>query len=237
MLVVLKIGGSVISNKNEPYSLRADYLRKLGPILREFVRKGNSLVVIHGGGSFGHPKVKEILEKGSDLRREGWDVVNLMLEMSLRVARELGENFVVHSSSSIWCSSGPFVRPILDSLRLGWIPILQGNVVYPGRVLSGDEIAVALARELRADYLLFATDVDGVYDEWPQGKPLKYVKACEVSAKESDSIDVTGGMKKKLEEINKLPPTICARIFNGLVPENVEKALYGEDVGTLVCPC
>ncbi len=237
MLVILKLGGSVISDKNVPYSLKLEYVEELGKVLREFVAEGNSLVVVHGGGSFGHPKVKEIVESGSDLRERGWEVVNLMLRMSLEISKKLGEGFVVHSSTSLWSSEGPFVKTLLESLEMGWIPVLQGNVVYPGRVLSGDEIAVALAKELNADEVLFATDVDGVYDSWPGGKPLKSVKACEVEARGSDSIDVTGGMKRKLEAINELPRGICARIFNGSKLENVAKALRGEDVGTLVCPC
>ena len=237
MLAILKLGGSVISNKSEPYSLRLEYLRKLGPILRDFVKKGNSLILIHGGGSFGHPKVKEIIERGWSLRSRGWEVVNLMLKMSLNVVEALGEGFVVHSSTSMWSDSKPFSKPLLESLEMGWIPVLQGNVVYPGRVLSGDEIAVALAKELKPDLLLFATDVDGVYDDWPNGTLLRDVRACEIEAGGSDSIDVTGGMRKKLMEINRLPPGICAQIFNGLKIENIERALRGEEVGTRVCPC
>ena len=238
LLVILKLGGSVISDKRVPYSLNVRYLRELGGVLRDALGKGIGIVLIHGGGSFGHPKVKELMENGKDLRGHGWEVVNVMGSMTLKVVEALGEPFAAYSTTSLWVNDGIVIEPIVDALESGWVPVLQGNVVPQGRVVSGDEIVVELVRKLRAERALLATDVPGIYPSWPpRGEPLKAVRACEVEAGGSEGIDVTGGMRKKLEELNKVPKGVEVRVFDGKETENVRKALRGEPLGTLVLPC
>ncbi|UXD22003.1 hypothetical protein IPA_00735 [Ignicoccus pacificus DSM 13166] len=241
MVVILKLGGSVISNKKVPYSLNEDYLKRLGESLRNFLKENPlDLIIIHGGGSYGHPKVKEILEGCKDLRSHGWEVVNTMFKMTARVVELMGEPFVAHSTPSLWVNGGIVVEPLVAALDAGWIPIIQGNLVPEGRVVSGDELAVELARKLRADRILMATDVPGIFKHWPpkEGEgPLKVVRACEVEAKGSEGIDVTGGMYKKLDELSRISKKVSVRVFDGTKIDNVIKALRGEEIGTLVLPC
>ena len=233
-MIVLKLGGSVISDKSKPYSLRVQLLKEIAPILRKYSGK---LILVHGGGSFGHPKVKEIVEKGFDLRTKGYEVIRVMSEMTNKVVEALGEPFAPYSTPSLW-HDGLNVGPLLEAVKIGWVPVIQGNVVPPGRVVSGDELVVEIAKKVDIELVALATDVDGVYETWPpQGPPLREASPCSVEAKGSEGIDVTGGMKKKLEELSKIAGKTKVYVFNGLKVQNYEKLLEGEEVGTRIVPC
>jgi isopentenyl phosphate kinase len=233
-VIVLKLGGSVISDKRRPYSLRTELLKEIGKVLKE---KAGELVVVHGGGSFGHPKVKELEEKGYSLKEKGYEVIRVMNEMTNKVTEALGDPFAPYSTPSAWAGE-LLVGPIREALEAGWIPVLQGNVVPPGRVVSGDELVVELAEKLGAELVGLATDVDGVYRTWPpQGPPLKEASPCSVEAKGSEGIDVTGGMKKKLEELAKIAGKSEVYVFNGFEVRNYKLLLEGKGVGTRVVPC
>jgi Predicted archaeal kinase len=52
-LIVLKLGGSIITNKKEPFSFNRDVLLRIGNELKSSWPM--PLIIIHGGGSFGHP--------------------------------------------------------------------------------------------------------------------------------------------------------------------------------------
>ena len=60
-LLVLKLGGSLITDKSKPYSLRADVLKKAAAEVAGSLRDGiiDKLVIVHGVGSYGHPPVIE----------------------------------------------------------------------------------------------------------------------------------------------------------------------------------
>ncbi|ABU81748.1 aspartate/glutamate/uridylate kinase [Ignicoccus hospitalis KIN4/I] len=233
-MIVIKLGGSVISNKKVPYSLNKELIGKIGNSLREYA---GELVVVHGGGSFGHPKVKEIIESGHTLADKGFEVIRVMNLMTNLVVEALGQPFAPYSTPSLW-DGRLNVRPLALAAKAGWVPVVQGNVVPPGRVLSGDEIVVELVKELGAERAGVATDVDGVYETWPpKGGPLKEASPCDVEAKGSEGIDVTGGMRKKLEVLEEAARYAEVCIFNGLKVVNFEKFLKGECPGTRVVPC
>ena len=236
MLAIIKLGGSVISDKRKPYSLRHNLIKEIGEALRASLGEWN-LILVHGGGSFGHPKVKEIMENNMTLKEMGWEVIRVMAEMTVKVTEALGRPFAPYSTPSLWVN-GIFVEPLLKALEVGWVPVLQGNVVPPGKVISGDEIVKDIALKLKPDLVALATDVDGVYPKWPpEGEPLKRASPCDVEAKGSQGIDVTGGMKKKLEEMSEVAKVTKVIVFNGLRPENYRKVLAGKAVGTELVPC
>jgi len=236
VLAIIKLGGSVISDKKKPYSLRYDLIKEIGEVLRESLGKWD-IILVHGGGSFGHPKVKEIMEKNLTLKEMGWEVIRVMSEMSVKVTEALGKPFAPYSTPSLW-ANGVIVEPLLKALEVGWVPVLQGNVVPPGKVISGDEIVRDIALKLKPDLVALATDVDGVYPSWPpKGEPLKRASPCDVEAGGSQGIDVTGGMKRKLKEMNEVAKVTKVIIFNGLKLENYRKVLEGKAVGTELVPC
>ena len=96
-------------------------------------------------------------------------------------------------------------------LSLGMIPLLGGTMMYDQSmgfsVCSGDQQAVILSRDLKADRLIFATDVAGIYDSDPKlNKTATLIENVNVNEiervieqmSESKTSDASGRMKGKL---------------------------------------
>ena len=53
---IVKLGGSVITDKNQPFSIRKIIISNL---LTQIKNSEKKIIIVHGGGSFGHPLAKE----------------------------------------------------------------------------------------------------------------------------------------------------------------------------------
>jgi len=59
-MIVLKLGGSVITEKDRPETLDGDALERAADAIAAALEAGlDELVVVHGGGSFGHYNASE----------------------------------------------------------------------------------------------------------------------------------------------------------------------------------
>ena len=248
-LVVLKIGGSVITDKTKPFTYREDVVRRIGTEI--FRCWPTPLILIHGGGSFGHPIAKQYeVSKGyRELRQlEGFvKTMQAMRDLNTRVVQSLidsGIGAVGMPASLLFVTrKGVIETALLDTLfaalDLGVIPVTCGDVVFDREkkftVISGDNIAVYLARRLKAKRLVFAIDVDGVYEidratgERRLVEQLDRRKHSTLLYQEVD--DVTGGLFNKVDEaFNAVNDGIEVVIVNGLVEGRVEAAVKGMPV-------
>jgi len=102
-----------------------------------------------------------------------------------------------------------------------------------------------LAVELRSEKIIMAADVDGIYTNDPKVEPsvllirhftLDDLKSLNVTMAKPKVPDVTGGMVGKVLELaTAIEQGVEAIIVSGLKPNNVYKALIGEEpVGTRI---
>jgi isopentenyl phosphate kinase len=117
-------------------------------------------------------------------------------------------------------------------MNMGCVPSTGGDIVSDKSVrfsiVSGDQLAVYMARSLRAEMLVFATDVDGVFDSNPKLTPtarliknLSPSRVRKVGVDMSTSVtDVTGGMRGKLEEAAKAASNGIPVFFVNLLKGN-----------------
>lgn len=229
MVIILKLGGSIITDKSKPMKIRYNVIERIAKEVREFINKNeDKLVIIHGGGSIGHYLVCKLRVK-----EEGWPplkysiIAHEMLKLSSIIANafikegipsivipphaifSLGENLVIKYDAQT-------INIIKEYLDRNIIPILYGDAVIYEKgstkfeILSGDDIAWLLASILGARKLLFATSVDGVYDKHPKEKDAKLIRElnlCSIkfdektvgSKNDGKYYDVTGGMMNKLK--------------------------------------
>lgn len=261
-LFVIKLGGSIITYKGHPSGkLRLGRIKEIAKeIKRAQDKKDFDLILINGTGSYGHPVAKKYntisgIKNKTQLQGfcEVKYVVNLLTTKLNKVFFAIGLNvFSCQTSSLVIQNRGKIIsfdiEPIKNSLFLGLIPILSGDVTtdisWGGSICSGDTIAPYLARELKATKLLFASDVDGIFDQDPhENKNAKLIPIINKqnlpefisSIGNSFHLDVTGGMRGKLLSIRKYSNTKAKIIiFNGLRKNSIFKAILGEKIGTII---
>ncbi len=252
---IVKIGGSAITDKSKKFSIR---WRELGIIcddLSTYIRRHGPIVLIHGGGSFGHPIVHECLKTKGYIDREcfTWTTYAMrtlnnliMLELISRGVNVVSINphtICRKNNSEFTC----YLALIREFLELGMTPLLHGDVVISSgsgfEVISGDYLAWLLAKELNVKTLVFITDVEGIYDSDPKVNPkaklirsMKGNELLRISLRTSGQIDVTGGMYLKLTMGLRMGlKNVKVIVLSAKTRGNLFNALVGQDfIGTIV---
>lgn len=250
-LIILKIGGSVITAKGSIERARDAEIERISQEIAAFRKDSDSrLILVHGAGSFGHPHVmKYRLNQGFDIQGAYLTHVSVKLLNSI-VVESLNNAGIcalpVHPLSSCLLDNGKLTDFQLGQIKVmlekDIVPVLHGDVVMDitkgVSVLSGDRIIPYLAIFLEASKIGAGSDVDGVLDE-EENVIRKITRFSFVdmkkSIKSSRYTDVTGGMLSKVTELLELAGKgVDSRIFNASRKGMVSRFLYGEDVGTLI---
>ncbi|MFA5187216.1 MAG: isopentenyl phosphate kinase [Patescibacteria group bacterium] len=240
---ILKIGGSVITDKSGYRKANPENITRLAKAVAGIWKKGaRDLVLVHGAGSFGHALViKHGLENGvkNTPQKLGYaDTHAACSELSSMVVGALIENGAPAVSippAIILALKGKRIarfdtKAVDDYLRSGYLPVLFGDMVpdseLGGYPCSGDQIVAYLGKG--ADMVVLATDVDGVLDDKGAVIPLiTRGNLPEVSPHlKRTQNDVTGGMKGKIEELLSLDTP--AYIVNANHPERIEAIFSGK---------
>ena len=255
---LVKLGGSVITDKAKVTTLRPAHLNRLAG---EIAASGREVVVVHGAGSFGHIKAaKHRLADGylddaqlpavSEVQRDV-RALNLAVVDALRRA---GLRPVSLPPSAIARLDDGALRSLdLDVFRryrdLGFTPVTFGDVVLDAHrwfaICSGDLLMLALAEAFHPEAAVFVADVDGVYTADPKrvksAKLLREIAPASLAAVDTSAPsveDVTGGLAGKLQRMIAVAGFAerCL-LVNGLKKGRLLAALRGQRVvGTRVVP-
>jgi len=239
---VLKLGGSVITEKERPETLDGPALSDLADAI---AAADDDLVVVHGGGSFGHHHAEDhgvSTTAGTHDHAAAMAIHGAMTTLNRFVLSRLHDRDVpalpVHPlSAASRDGDGELTLPtdqVATLLSEGFVPVLHGDgVAHAGEgvtVLAGDEIVVEVARAVGADRVGLCSTVPGVLDG--DGDVIPRIESFdEVAAVlgESETTDVSGGMAGKVRTLLELSSP--ASIFG---PEEAAAFLAGDDVGTTI---
>ena len=243
MTVVLKLGGSVITDKDAPETVDDDALGAAVDAVA--AADPERLVLVHGGGSFGHVAAADrglSSEAGSHDAADVWAVHDAMRRLNDAVIRRLHDAGVaalpVHPLSVAARGEERALSLPIDStatlLAEGFVPVLHGDVVgHAGAgatIVSGDELVTRLATRLDADRVGLCSTVSGVYDGDSSVIPrISDVASVADALGDADSTDVTGGMAAKVRTLLDLDAP--AHVFG---PESLPAFLAGDAPGTLI---
>jgi isopentenyl phosphate kinase len=258
-ITILKIGGSVITDKKGELAARTEAINRLS----EEIQKSNikNLVIVHGGGSFGHPTAQKYGIKAG-LKHEGQKVGFSETHHVMTVLNGLVmDSLVWHNipaisiapSCCIITENGrikTFDYKVVETyLEMGFAPVLYGDATLDEKlgftVLSGDQIVAYLAIKLGACKIVIGVDTDGLYDTDPKiekdSKLYTHLTLIELKKVQdrlgtSISSDVTGGMLGKVAElIPVVEKGIPITMVNATKANRTLKALMGVRVeGTLI---
>lgn len=250
-MILVKLGGSVITDKSRLRSFRQTACDRLAREMRPALREG--LLVVHGAGSFGHIMAKRHeLHKGFKKESQLEHVAGVqrdVRELNLKVLGSLIDNGVravsVPPAASSTFDDGKvtdFSEEAFTSLvSLGLTPVTFGDVVPDTSmgfsICSGDLMMLELAKAFRPRLAVFCADVDGIFDADPKlhrdAELLPAVGSSSLASLSEGSVnaDVTGGMRGKLERMLAIS-SHCEKcmIVNGNVRGRLEGAVRGRKV-------
>ncbi|KAL8613113.1 hypothetical protein ACOMHN_035054 [Nucella lapillus] len=237
--VVIKLGGSAITDKSSFKTLQEEQLQQGAALIKLCHDAGQTIAVVHGAGSFGHFLAKKYqLSKGLNKERnyQGFcETRNSVSKLNKYVVECLTEHGVPAISCPAfpcWQTCGGSVvewptAAIRRVLRSGLVPVLHGDGVLDTRqgyaILSGDTIIQTLCRSFTVDRVVFLSDVQGVYDKPPTEEGAQLVRTvglkdgevCGDVTLSTSSHDVTGGMLNKLRSAHRIvtAPSAHTRVF------------------------
>jgi len=234
----------VITDKSKPFSYRPDVVSALS---EEIASSDQKVVVVHGGGSYGHVVAKQhgISSDAGEAPAAGVaQTRGAMYDLNRMVCKTMMEfklNPYPFSPFDAVSRAGkaPVAAWLKGLLREGLTPVTFGDVsLTPAgfKVISGDVIMQELAKILAPDRCVFALDVDGVYEKntrviIPEISPSK-IRRMNVPGGD----DATGGMKLKLDAAARIAAggtRVC--FVSGYRRNEFSKALRGLDFyGTVV---
>jgi isopentenyl phosphate kinase len=212
--VVLKLGGSVVTDKAGDRAIRRDRIKECAGVIAR--RPGIQVVLVHGAGSCGHPQAHRYrLDQGvppgdpagiPETHHAVADLNRVIVDALRQAGREaVGVHPLGHCVAVAGRLQHPDWQPVGLMLSLGVTPVLHGDVVMDtlrgASIVSGDQLVASLARALSPDRVGLATDVPGVLggDGAVVGKIRRGLDTGLAGG--SRSTDVTGGMAGKLEEL------------------------------------
>src|SRR5438094_6075581 len=223
MRAVVKLGGALF--RREP---NVTALKDMGRVLSGFVKEGNQLVLVAGGGENARTYIGAARKLGAE--ESTCDLLGIQITRAnaelLRVAFE-GETAAVSARS---------LTRLPELVRANGVVVMGG--LQPGQ--STNAVATLAAEITRAKVLVNATDVDGVYTEDPKKNPkaklirsvhvdklLNWAMGGEVFAGRYELLDP---LAIKLMQRARIP----TRFVSLGDPGNIIAALQGKDIGTKV---
>ncbi|TMI17704.1 UMP kinase [Candidatus Bathyarchaeota archaeon] len=223
MRAVVKLGGALF--RREP---NVTALKDMGRVLSGFVKEGNQLVLVAGGGENARTYIGAARRLGAE--ESTCDLLGIQITKANAELLRLALGSIASSKIPTTLSDLPHcVGP-------GKAVVMGG--LQPGQ--STNAVAALAAEITRAEILVNGTDVDGVYSEDPKKnskaklmrsvdaeKLLSWAMGGEVFAGRYELLDP---LAIKIMQRAKMP----TRFVSLADPGNILAALQGKDIGTKV---
>ena len=259
MLIFLKLGGSLITNKNIPFSARKDTLRRLAAEISEALDTNPELKLLigHGSGSFGHSTAAQFgthtgvrsTEDWLGFQKVWWSahqlnniVIKEFLDLGLPVISLPASASLVSNNKKVdlWNT-----QPFISILKNHLLPMVFGDVVIDkelgATIFSTEELFSYLVNVLHPNRILLAGKERGVFLDYPRNQDLISLITSDTYPSVSNKInasastDVTGGMASKVKsmlDLITLDENLSIDIFSGEEEGNLFKVISGEKIGT-----
>lgn len=260
MTILIKLGGSLITDKTKAKTFRPERVRQIATqVVRLRDHSHNIRIIIgHGSGSFGHfeaRKYRTVEGVRSDHERQGFVQVGAVAAELCQLV--LGEFHAAglptmrfQPSSTIVASDRKIQsfdsRALAMALNQQLIPLIHGDIaldeIIGGTIISTEALFVRLVGQLGVQQIILLGEVDGVLDQngelIPRISPGSLADVRSALAG-SHGVDVTGGMLQKVETMVDLVrnhPSLVVTIADGRRDNIlVDLLLEGREIGTRIC--
>ena len=228
--VLLKLSGEALMGER-PFGIDPDVVARIADEIREVHELGVQTAVVVGGGNI----IRGMAAAAQGIDRVAGDHMGLLATVinGLALQDALEKRHVSNrlmSAVEVRQIAEPFIRRrTVRHLEKGRVVLFSGGTGNP--FFTTDSAAALRANEIKADVLLNATRVDGVYDSNPEENPdaqflrrLTYRQALQSGLQVMDAAAIALCMD------NGVP----IKVFNLRVRGNILRVVTGEDIGSLV---
>lgn len=230
--IVLKLSGeALLGSERSGISLQS--LFRIAKELKKAVSKDIQIGIVVGGGNIW----RGARDQGLGLERAISDNMGMLATLINALAlqnslEQVGISTRVMSAITAAHVAEPYIRRrAIRHMEKGRIVVFAAGTGNP--FFSTDTAAALRASEIGADMLLKATHVDGVYSGDPRlSSKVKLFK----------HLTLTEAIRLRLGVMDTTALALCRennlsiRVFNLHKPNNIVKAIQGQNIGTLVTP-
>lgn len=226
--VMLKLSGEALSNK-EHFGLNLETVISTADQVKEAVDTGIEVALVIGGGNFWRGRTEEEID-----RVKSDEIGMLATAMNClyvsEVFRQRGMKTSLYGAFEIKGMIPLFDKDaVMKDLSEGKVVFFAGGTGHP--YFSTDSGTALRAIEIKADMILLAKAVDGVYSDDPKENP---------DAKRFDKISINRIIEYNLKVIDLTAAILCKEnhmscgIFSLNTPHSISDALKGNINGTIV---
>ena len=260
MLHFIKLGGSLITDKNSPLTPRPLVIQRLADEIAAAVatHPERRFLLSHGSGSYGHVVGRRYHTREGVTDARGWrgfaETGHIAAQLNRLVLAALLRSGLpavsLPPSALAVCRDGEIidlhVAPILRALENGLLPVVYGDVAFDetrgGVIVSTEQVLAALAPPLRPGRITLVGLVNGLYDTDPvhaaDARRIPYLTANQLpdlaaALGGSHGIDVTGGMAGKMLNMTALlvrHPQLSIHLLSGETPGHLLQHLLDPDL-------
>ncbi len=226
--VMLKLSGEALAGENG-FGLDFSVAKEIALEIKKLVDMGVEVGAVVGGGNIWRGR------SGEGMDRTTADYMGMMATCINALAlqdslEQVGVMTRVQTAIEMKEIAEPFIRRrAMRHLEKGRVVIFAAGTGNP--YFSTDTTAALRAAEIEAEVILLAKKVDGVYDKDPHKYPdakkyntLSYIEVLDQGLQVMDSTAITLCMDNDI-------PILVFGLDN---PENIYKAITGEEIGTIV---
>jgi uridylate kinase len=230
--ILLKLSGESLQGA-QGYGIDGATLHEIAIELKEVHKLGVQIAIMVGGGNI----FRGARQKGFDIDRATGDYMGMLATVLNALAMQdalekVGVHTRVQSAIEMHQVCEPFIRRRAQRhIEKGRVVIFAAGTGNP--YFSTDTAAALRAMEIKADVILKATRVDGIYDADPE-KVSNAKFFAEITYREvlHQNLKVMDATAISLCMDNGMPIVI----FNMHTPGNIRRAVLGEPVGSTVLP-
>src|SRR5213083_2402853 len=230
--IVLKLSGEALQERGARDNISPAVVHEIAQRIRDVRDLGVQVSIVIGGGNIWRGLVAS--HRGMD--RTTADYMGMLATvinaLALRTTLDqMGVQTRVQTAIEMKNVAEPFILGrAIRHLELGRVVIFAAGTGNP--YFSTDTTAALRASEIRADVILKATKVDGVYDRDPN---------TDANAKRFERITFTEALTKRLQVMDSTAFSLCMDnkipivVFDMYKPGTLRDAVLGRKIGTLVC--
>ncbi len=226
--ILLKISGEALSG-DKGVGISPVMLDGISGQIRKFTDRGIEVALVIGGGNFWRGR------SSNEMDRSTADYIGMLATVMNALALQdtlerKGIPSRVMSALDMPKVAEPYIKKrAIRHLEKGRVVIFAAGIGNP--FFSTDTTAALRACEIEAEIIFLAKNVDAVYSDDPKENP---------NAERFDELSYSEIIERDLMVMDQTAVTLCKEnniqilVFALNPPENIEKAMNGEKIGTII---